>query len=119
MSFYSEMAEMATELITEFGTDVTITREIDKEIDPVTGDILVDAESIEYTAQGVMKKYPENLIDGTRITSSDRQLIIEASVVEPLIIDKITINNQDWPIIEIESVNPAGTPLIYILRVRR
>jgi len=119
MTFYSEMAEMATELITEFGTDVVITRETDEVINPVTGEVEVEAESTEYIAQGVKKKYPENLIDGTRITSSDRQLIIEASVVEPLITDKITINSQDWPIVEIESVNPAGTPLIYILRVRR
>jgi hypothetical protein len=66
-----------------------------------------------------MKKYPENLVDETRITSSDREIIIEASVVEPLLTDTVSINSQEWPIMEIHSINPAGTPLVYSMRVRR
>ena len=119
MSFYSEMAEMATELITEFGQDIVITRETGEIINPVTGEVEVEASSQEYNVKGIMKKYPENLINGKRITSSDREIIMEASVVEPLITDTISINNQEWPIIDITSINPAGTPLIYSVRVRR
>jgi len=119
MSFYSEMAEMATELITEFGQDIVITREINEVINPVTGEVEVEADSQEYTVKGVKKKYPLSLIDGTRITSSDREILMDASVVEPLITDTISINNQEWPIMEIHSINPAGIPLIYSVRVRR
>lgn len=119
MTFYSEMAKMATELITEFGQDVVITRETDEVVNPVTGEVEVEANTQEFIVKGVMKKYPENLIDGTRITSSDREIIIEASVVEPLITDTVSINSQEWPIMEIHSINPAGTPLVYSIRVRR
>jgi hypothetical protein len=119
MTFYSEMAEMATELITEFGQDIVITRETEEEINPVTGEVEVEANTQEFIVKGVMKKYPENLVDETRITSSDREIIIEASVVEPLLTDTVSINSQEWPIMEIHSINPAGTPLVYSMRVRR
>ena len=119
MTFYGDMANVVTDLLGEFGANVLLIREIDEEIDPVTGDILVEAEEVEYTLKGIMKKYPENLIDGSRITVSDRQLMLETSVIEPLMTDKITINDQNWPIMEIESINPAGTALLYTLRVRR
>jgi hypothetical protein len=119
MTFYGDMTDVVTELLGEFGADVVITREIYEEIDPVTGDVLIEAESTEYTAKGIMKKYPENVINGSRITVSDRQLMLETSIIEPLITDKITINGQEWPIMEIESINPAGTALLYTIRVRR
>jgi hypothetical protein len=138
MTFYGDMAEVATELLTEFGSDIIIYREsldygityltldyFEKnyyqhlEKDPVSGETILQVITTKHTVKGIMKKYPENVIDGSRITSSDRQLIIETSDVEPLMTDKITINNQEWPIMEIESINPAGTALLYIVRVRR
>lgn len=136
MTFYSEMAQVATELLTEFGSDIVLSRKVlspyyvesgyveedyyeQQEIDPVTGEALLESEIQTYTLKGIMKKYPENVIDGSRITSSDRQVMIETSVVKPVMTDKLTINGQSWPIMEIESINPAGTELLYIVRVRR
>lgn len=120
MTFYGDMADVATELLTEFGADVTISRITQqKVVDPVTGEIIVPEIKENYTIKGIMKKYPENVIDGSRITVSDRQLMLETSGIEPVMTDKITINGQHWPIMEIESINPAGTALLYIVRVRR
>jgi hypothetical protein len=120
MTFYGDMANVTTELLTEFGTDVIISKITrQKVIDTETGEVIIPEIRQEYTVKGIIKKYPENVIDGSRITVSDRQLMLETSGIEPVMTDKITINGQHWPIMEIESINPAGTALLYIVRVRR
>ncbi len=119
MGFYDEMAATTTQLISEFGQDVIIsTIQVEKKVDPVSGEVILPEVRKDYTVKGIMKKYPENLIDGSRIMYSDRQLMLEASVIEPQMTDKITIDGQLWPIMEIQSINPAGTPLLYIVHVR-
>ena len=117
MSFYDEMAEVAVELLTEFGAGVIITRTSGGSINPVTG-VEVAGSVQTFTPKGILKSYPDNLIDGTRITASDRMLIIDASV-KPEITDTITVQGEEWPLQEITASNPAGTPLVYFLRVKR
>lgn len=119
MTFYSEMASVVTEMFSEFGTDVIVDRISGSEIDPVTGVDWVTPTHSNFIIKGIFKKYPDNMIDGTRITSSDRMLILEPSGGEVLLSDKLTISGQLWPIMEIEIVKPAETALIYFVRVRK
>ena len=120
MTFYTEMAQVATDLLTEFGTDIKISRITqEKVINPVTGVITTPEIKQSYSIKGIMKKYPENLIDGSRITTSDRQLMLETSQIEPILTDTIKIDGENWPIMEIESIKPAGTALLYTVRVRK
>ena len=69
-------------------------------------------------ANGILRRYPDALVDGTRITASDRELVIDASVT-PAMSDLVTIAGQQWTVVGITSSNPAGTPLVYFVQVRR
>ena len=112
MTFYSELAEVAVELLTEFGQAVTLTRTTGKSIDPVTGDITAGTSDDQETI-GVIKPYSESLIDGTLIQVGDKEAIIMATIA-PLTSDRIN----GMQIIKIIKINPAGTVLVYKVQVR-
>ena len=116
MSFYSNLAATASRLLTKYGQDVVLKRTTGVTINPVTG-VETGSETTILTT-GILKTYPDNLIDGSRITSSMRMLVL-TSAVEPVLSDKVTIQNQDWNIEEIQTANPAGTTLVYMVRVNR
>ena len=113
MSFYGKMAKTANRLIKKFGAAITISRVSGESVDPVTGVVTPGTEELFYPF-GILKKYPDNLIDGTSIKSSDRVLILD-NTVEPLMTDTIV----DWSIESIETSNPAGTSLVYFVQVRK
>ena len=114
---YAKMAATAGRLLERFGKTVTITRTTGGTYDPVTG-AATPGTPETFEPKGILTKYPDNLIDGTRIQMSDRKLILDDTVM-PTMDDKPTIQGEEWTIKDIETVSPAGTPLIYFVQVRR
>jgi hypothetical protein len=112
MTFYSELAEVAVELLTEFGQAITLTRTTGKSIDPVTGAITPGTSDNQPTI-GVIKPYAKNLIDGTLIQVGDKEVILSPAIA-PLTSD--TINGMQ--VVNITEINPAGTVLVYKVQVR-
>jgi hypothetical protein len=112
MTFYSDMAEVSVELLTEFGQTITLERTTGKSTDPVTGIITGGTPDNQETV-GVIKPYKQSLIDGTVIKAGDKEAILSPEV-EPLMTD--TINGMQ--IVNIDEINPAGTVLAYKLQVR-
>lgn len=113
------MAATANRLLTKFGAEVTIKREIGGGINPVTGEKshgLTDT----YSAFAVLGKYPDTVIDDIRILQSDRKLTM-SSDTEPMINDMPLIDGEYWNIVGgIETVKPNGsTPIVYFVQVRR
>lgn len=117
MTFYSDLAATARTLLETYGQAVTITRTTGETIDPVTGDVTAGTDT-EYTPNGVLRPFPNELIDETRITSSDRELVLD-DTVEPLMGDLVTIDGEDWNIQRIIGTKPAGTALVWRVQVRR
>ena len=117
MTFYDRMAETATRLLTEYGQAITLTRTTGGSVDPVTGAVTAGATTY-YTPMGVLRPFPDRLIDGTRILASDREVVMD-STVAPLTTDLLTIGGQAWTIINVVTVSPAGTDLVYRVQVRR
>jgi len=115
-AFYDNMAAMAVRLLDKFGYAVQVKRVGSKSVNPITGGVTGTATT--YTVQGILQPYPDALINGTSILSSDRILIIDAQH-EPLITDKFVIQGQDWAAISIKASNPAGMALVYFVQVRR
>lgn len=112
MTFYSETADTVTDLLTEFGQAITITRE-SSVFDAVKGrDISVSSESLSTV--GIWQVISAKLIDGTRIRLGDKFLVIDGTVA-PRMGDRI----DGWSIVEITEINPAGTVLAYKLLVRK
>lgn len=116
MEFYDKLATTASRLINKYGQSVFLVRP-DKTIDPITG---VDSSGVDrnYKLTGLLKRYPDNLIDGTRIKASDRLMIMDGNF-EPALDDQLTINCQNWSVESIQTSNPAGTALVYFVQVRK
>lgn len=115
---YARMAVVAEALITRFGATVTLPRTTGgTEPDPVTGES-TDGAFATVTSIGLVKPYPAYLIDGSRILSTDRMLILTGDVV-PLMTDTPQMNGDTLgSIVEIKTVQPTDTILVYFVQIR-
>jgi len=117
MSFYDDMAAVALELLDEFGQAITLPRTTGGSVDPITG-IVTPGTDASVVTTGLLKPYPDAMIDGARILSSDRELVLsDEQVVNPT--DKPLIDGEEWSIVNIKTINPAGTVVCYFVQVRR
>lgn len=115
--YYAKMADTAARLLDRFGSAITINRTIGESIHPVTG-VVTPGSVTTFTPNGVLTKFPDELIDGTRILRSDRKLILDDTVA-PLVTDKPVIQGEEWSVQEVMTVEPAGTPIVYECIVRK
>lgn len=84
---YAEMQAVAEELITEFGQQGTVTRL--GPVDPIEGG---DPVETAYPAKLVPMTYDQRFIDGTNITTADRQIYISSVglAIKPSVGDLVT-----------------------------
>jgi hypothetical protein len=113
-AFYDEMAQVAIDLLTEFGVAQTFTRVTAEVRNPATGAVITPGTTTTHSPMGVRVPVKSHLIDGTRIKSGDQMLIIDGTF-EPLMSDKIA----GWTIQEIESKKPADKLLVSFVRIRK
>ena len=116
-AFYNSMAATASKLITKFGAQGTIKRTTGGSVNPVTG-VTVAGTTTTYTPKGLVQRYAEALIDGTRILSSDRLVIVD-NTIEPLTTDKVTLDSQDWTIVSVQQAKPSTVGVVYFIQARR
>jgi hypothetical protein len=117
-AFYAEMAGVVTELLAEFGTTMVIKRTVGKVVDPVTFVVTPGVDEV-FNPLGLIKSYKSSQIDGTKIQTGDKVIILN-NVIEPLITDTITTETQDWPIVDVVSVKPDdATAVVYFCQVRK
>lgn len=121
MTFYSEMAVMALEMITEFGQPVTISKTVPGEYDPETGAEAPGA-TVEQTAQGILLDFTgQEFQNNSLIKQGDKKLKIAAQDLTwvPGLLDKVVAQGRTWSIVPpLKEVNPSGTPILYELQVR-
>ncbi|TCV66286.1 hypothetical protein [Neorhizobium sp. S3-V5DH] len=100
---YAEMQAVADELITEFGQAGTVTRITPP--DPVEGG---EPTETAHPATLVPMTYDQRYIDGTNITTADRQIYISSVglAIEPTVGDIITAGGKTFHVI-------AGDPNNY------
>lgn len=136
MTFYADMADTATDLLTEFGQEVTITRP-SLNFDPVTNKP-TSGGTVNNTTVGLFTNIDRSLVDGTRIQDTERVMVIDASFA-PRMGDLVDVSGAvvaesvgaapgiilsagqavAWTIVAIREINPAGTPVCYFVQVRR
>jgi len=116
MSFYSEMQEMAHELITEFGQAGAVKRVTPP--DPILGG---DPVVTSYAATLVPMAYETRYIDGTVIKTGDMQIYISAVglAIEPTVGDVVTANGTDYAIVNGDPNKYDGvTNVVFIVQGR-
>lgn len=114
---YAKIATTAARLLNNFGQTVSVTRTTGAAFDPITGTYTAGTEAV-YSPKGVLRKYPDAVIDGTRIETNDRELILD-NTIKPALSDEITLQGEKWTVINVASVDPAGVPLVYFCQVRK
>ena len=117
MSFYGDAADVVVEMLTEFGRSVTLKRSTGNSIDPITG-VVTPGVDASVTTTGVKRLYPSDVIDGKRILATDEELVV-TNEQTPVPTDKPVIDGEEWAIVRITKMDPAGTVIAYKIQVRR
>lgn len=117
---YDRIAASALRQIENAGLDVTITRTVVGSFDPTTGGTTAAAD-IVATASGVQTRYSNRDIDGTVIKRGDMRLLIAASglSISPEQGDTATSDSIVWQVVNVESIKPSDTAVLYICQVRK
>jgi hypothetical protein len=113
MRIYQNMAATASRLLSKFGQAITITRYSSSSYNPATSSAsLTGTDTITV---GAIFSYKDSMIDGALIKRGDKYLLC------PVIADvgdKVTIATVKYSVIDVKSINPAGTPVMYKFNLR-
>lgn len=119
MSFdYDSLQLLSTDLINDFGQDITLTTVTAGTFNPATGATTGDSETTA-TVKAVVTDYRDFQIDGGAIQRGDKQVILSGSVAAPDTNDMFTINSLEYMIVNINTISPGGTDVLYKIQVRR
>lgn len=115
---YTAIGQKVITALVKAGNPVTLPRTTGGEVHPVTGFVIAGTDSTVIT-KGVLRNYADGMVDGTRIMSGDRELVLSnEQAVTPS--DKPIIGGEQWTIVNLKTVKPDGvTVLVYIAQVRR
>ena len=118
MSFYAKAGATAKKLLVKYGKAVVLIRSTGGSFDPVAG-VNVAGVDASVTTTGIIKPYPDSVIDGKRILSGDRELVL-SNEHQPLADDRVTIGGENWTIVNIKTVIPDdATAVVYFCQVRK
>lgn len=108
MSFYAEMASMATEMLTEFGTSATLYK---KSYDSDDYDADISTASSTVTAARV-----ENLawLNDTGGDVRKTTIWIAANAAAPEMGDRLLFDGVTYTFSRVEKIAPAGTVVAYM-----
>lgn len=116
MTFYADMQSLATELLTEFGQNITWSQTTGGTRDTATGETTGETTT-NYSGYGAMFDFDTRLVNGDQILATDKRLLLQAGDI-PKVQDKLTINGTAYTVISIEELNPAGTKVMYVIQLR-
>jgi hypothetical protein len=101
------------------GRAMTLSRTTAGTYNPVTGGSTPTTAT--YTVHGITTSYGYNAYNdsNTLIQKGDKQAIFEAGILEPIPSDTLTIQGIIWKVISVDTINPAGTDLLYKCQIRK
>lgn len=115
---YDVMQDLSVDLITEFGQDITLTRVTTGTFNPATGAVTGDSET-DSTIKALITDFSDFHIEGSAIQRGDKKVLIAGDITAPTVKDKLTISGTEYMIINVNTISPAGTDVLYKLQVRR
>jgi len=113
---YAEKQAVADGLITEFGQQSTVTR-METPDDVLGGDPV----EVRYPATLVPMTYDQRYINGTTITTADREIYISSAglAIEPSVGDIVTTGGKTYHVIASDPNNYDGlTNVVFIVQGR-
>lgn len=119
--FYDDMAATATQMLTEFGQNVTLQKKAwSTAYDTTKGRPKQVPKSGVDVRKGAVFDYPPGKTNGPGglIVGGDKRLLLEAGAVSPSLDDRVIIGGVDYVIKGIQEINPAGTVVMYDMQIR-
>ena len=120
MTFYSEMDQVAKDLLNEFdgrAVPLQIKRITGSTVSTITGKYVAGVAAFTNVT-GIVSPYSKTQIDGIAIQANDLQVITD-SRVEVLPADEFVIDGNLYAVVSITRVRPSDTTIIYKTQVRR
>jgi len=133
---YAKSQATAQRLLAKFGRPITIRREVN-EADPTKPWEPGETYTISYMAtaavlpasQGTIEAFDNRLEGGTLIDERLRYVLMSPVMtrtseqgpdsIEPQSLDVLTFDGHDWVVLGCTPLNPAGTPVLYPMGVKR
>jgi hypothetical protein len=115
----TRMRSLAQRLVDTYGKAITLREFTGNTYDPSTG--TNTPSYTDHTATGVITSFAERLVDGSSIKAGDLSIIVPSKnlTFEPSTEDKVTLNGQDWSVVN-SSPEPSGEDFAaYRLQIRR
>lgn len=122
-TFYDDMAALADELLREFGKPLTLRRVVQGSYDPGSG--TAGETFTDYPGTGALFDYEtlaagQTWIPSTLIEVGDKQCLLSPDGMPlPTAGDKLVDGSDVWQVQNVKALNPAGTPVLYELQLRR
>lgn len=115
---YASIAQIATAQLKNFGRAVTLRKIPAGTYAPATG-VNTSAANTDYSRNGVLSDFKGQVNGpGGLVQQLDKKFLMEAGIV-PAIEDRIIIGTDDYGIVGVMEINPAGVPLAYTLHLRK
>lgn len=120
-AFYNDMAQTATEMLTEFGQPIVVSRTEIGVPDIQTG--VVSQLTTSFNGVGVLLDYVYRAFGNalevpTVVTKSTKRLLMTiAKDVHPK--DNVQVDGVVYQVIVVKLLNPAGTKLMYDLQIEQ
>ena len=113
-----DLSATATKVMKSLGDEayVTITRKSGGTFNPVEGTTTGESTSV-LPVVGVVSKLDSRLVDGTRIKSSDKMILLDNQVT-PDYKDLISFGGINHTVVDIDGLNHAGITQIWKVTVR-
>lgn len=120
MTFYDEMADVADDLLSEFGQSCVLGVVTTGAYDPTTGEAGTTTATHPVTA--ALFDYPQRHIDGTLILTGDKKALVSpvGLTVEPAPGNTLTdAAGKQYTVVNAKATAPAGLAVLWTLQVRK
>lgn len=121
---YTKSAATALRLLTKFGRTVTLRKQTAGAYDPATSSSTVT--TTDYTGTGALFDFNERLLgtqfaDGQTYQVGDKKLLLAPAGIttDPAPGDLLIFGSDTWTVLNIKTLEPAGTPVLYELHLRK
>ena len=116
MSFTTNARAAAVKLLTKFGQTVTFTYATSETFTIATQTNAKGTST--FTGKAVSTNYTKTEIDGESVLQGDIRLLVENTSVVPAIDNTVVIDSIIYRLMNVESINPNGSNIMYICQIR-